>query len=193
MWLAACAPDCVASMAESDVRITAPWLWDVILAFAGEREVCDVCTEEDNPLRAPRFFTARTNGLASPWATTVQHVYRWTHYGNVPYSAGQVAQWQDKFTREGRLGLECLMLTQCDVSTGWYASIRENADARCHLGRRVTFLEPDGAGGYRPCKGGAKFGSQVAYWGPRRRRFARVFGAVGEVIHGLGPCELEGE
>jgi hypothetical protein len=175
---------------DTDVRITPDWLWQPVLTFVGpNRSICDVCTEENNPLGAQRFFTERTNGLTSRWATTLHDLRSTTYWGNVPFSRGQVSKWADKFTREARIGLECLMLTQADVSTDWYESIRLNADARCHLGRRVAFLSPDGKGGYVTAKGGAKFGTQIAYWGPRRRRFHRVFGALGEVIHGLGPQE----
>lgn len=177
-------------MKESDIRITPGWLLAALLNFAGNRLVCDVCTQPDNPLRADRFFTEETDGLRSPWAASVADVWRCTYWNNPPYSAGQVLQWSEKtITEAGMHGLEVLLLTQADVSTGWYRLIRDNADARCHLGRRVSFLEPDGAGGYRACPGGAKFGSQIAYFGPRRRRFERIFGAHGEVLHGLGPQE----
>ncbi len=175
---------------DTDVRITPSELWQSVLELAGQRLICDVCTEPNNPLKAARFFTEKTNGLTSPWARTASDIWRFFYFGNVPYSHGQVQRWAEKFTREARgYGLECLMLTQADVSTGWYAYLRDNADARCHLSKRVVFLEPDGEGGYRKCEGGAKFGSQLSYWGPRRRRFARIFGALGEVIHGLGPAE----
>lgn len=178
---------------DTDVRITPDWLWQVVLEFAGERAVCDVCTEEDNPLGAKRFFTKRTNGLTSLWSQALRDLRSTTYFANPPYSAGQVVLWADKVTQEARNGLECLLLTQADVSTGWYRVIGDNADARCHLDRRVSFLEPGPTGGYRPCKGGAKFGSQISYFGPRRRRFTRVFGAIGEVLHGLGPTEESGK
>ena len=176
--------------ADTDVRITPPELWSAVVDFKGQRLVCDVCTEENNPLNAARFFTERTNGLKAVWARNTSDLWRFLYWGNVPYSHGQVLKWAEKFTREARYyGLECLMLTQADVSTGWYAYLRDNVDARCHLGTRVAFLEPDGQGGYQKCESGAKFGSAVWYWGPRRRRFARIFGALGEVLHGLGPQE----
>lgn len=178
--------------ADTDVRITPPWLWQLVRDFAGERRICDVCTEPTNPLNADAFYTEATNGIASRWAQTARDVFTWTFWCNPPYSAGHVIEWADKAVREARAyPLEILMLTQADVSTGWYRFIRDNADARCHLGRRVQFLEPDGIGGFRPCKGGAKFGSQIAYLGPRRRRFARIFGGHGEILHGLGPQEIE--
>jgi hypothetical protein len=182
----------IRTAADTDVRVTPDWLLQTVRDFAGTHDLCDVCTEENNPLGARRFFTERTNGLTSRWATTLHDLRATVYFGNVPYGAGQVAPWADKFAKEGRFGLECLLLTQADVSTRWYRAIADNADARCHLSKRVIFLEPDGKGGYQPCKGGAKFGSQIAYMGPRRRRFARIFGALGEVISGLGPQEEGG-
>lgn len=176
-------------MSESDVRITPQPVWQLVRELAGDRDICDVCTEPDNPLGAARFFTAQDNALTSRWATTVHDLRRTLYWGNVPYSRGMVLEFAKCFEGWGRFGLECLMLTQCDVSTGWFAFLREAADARCQFGERVQFLEPDGAGGLRLCSGGAKFGSCFWYWGGRRRRFARVFGAHGEVIQGLGPRE----
>lgn len=174
---------------KSDVRIIPDWIRVVVREMAGERALVDVCTEPDNPIKADRWFTVDTDGLRSPWALTVCDVLRSTYWGNVPFSRGQVVLWADKFIREARAGLECLMLTQADVSTQWYGLIAQNADVRVHLDRRVQYLEPDGCGGYRPCSSGAKFGTQIAYWGPRRRRFARIFGGHGEILHGLGPAE----
>lgn len=178
------------TVADTDVRITPDWLWQAVLDFANQHFLCDVCTEEDNPLAADRYYTEQTNGLTSPWARSASDRWRFVYWGNVPFSRGQVQEWSEKFVREARnYGLECLLLTQADVSTEWYAFLRDNADARCHLSKRVQFLEPDGKGAYRACKGGAKFGTMISYWGPRRRRFARVFGAMGEVLPGLGPQE----
>lgn len=176
---------------ESDVRITPPWVMALVRELAGDRLLVDVCTEWDNPIGAERFYTEADDGLASPWAETARDVLRCTYWGNVPFSRGQVALWAAKFAREAQIGLEGLLLTQADVSTEWYALIRDNADARCHLNKRVQFLEPDGRGGYQPCKGGAKFGTQICYMGPRRRRFARIFGAHGEILPGWGPQERD--
>ena len=177
-------------MTDTDVRITPTWLWQLVRSFVGERAICDVCTEPSNPLGADAFYCKAVNGLEMQWASTARHVFGWTHWCNPPYSRGSVIQWAEKATREARAyPLEILMLTQADVSTDWYRVLRENADMRCHLGARVAFLEPDEQGGFRPCESGAKFGSQLSYWGPRRRRFARIFGAHGEILAGLGPQE----
>lgn len=175
-------------MSDSDIRITPDPLWDIVKAFAGDRLICDVATEKSNPLGAARFFTKRDNALTNLWASSSQEVFRWLYWCNTPYSRGQVIQFADACVRWAALGLEVLLLTQADVTTDWYEFVRLNADARCHLDRRVAFLKPGGRGKFVKTQG-AKFGSQVAYWGPRRRRFARIFGEHGEIIHGLGPQE----
>jgi hypothetical protein len=175
---------------ESDIRITPDWFWGWVLEFAGDRPICDVCTPSDNPLKARRYFDEQADGLRSTWGLTLREMFREVYWCNPPYSAGNVQRWAEKAVREARRGLEVLVLTQLDASTGWYRFLRDHADARAHVSRRVGFLEPNGRGGYRPCPGGAKFASQVAYFGPRRRRFARVFGGErGEILHGLGPAE----
>lgn len=175
---------------ETDTRITPAALWQVVQAFKGSRRVCDVCTTPDNPLRAELFFTERDDATSCRWATRLDEVHAITFWCNPPYSRGQVIRFAEVVVSWAELGLEVLLLTQADVSTDWYGFIRDNADVRCHLGKRVGFLKPDGRGGYEPLPG-AKFGSQVAYFGPRRRRFARVFGEHGEILHGLGPKENE--
>lgn len=171
----------------SDVRITPAWLLDMVRAFAGGEIALDVCTEADNPTRARIFYALSqgTNGLTQPWAFEAQGGQCW---GNVPYSVGQVAQWAAKAVREARVGAEILLLTKDDCRTKWNAYLRENADARCRIARGVGFLEPDGNGGYAQLVG-PRWGECLWYFGRRRRRFARVFGAIGEVIHGLGPLE----
>lgn len=170
-------------MSDSDVRITPRWLFDLLREFAADRYVFDVCTEPNNPLGAESF--AFEGGLEIQW-----RCLNWCNWCNPPYSRGQVILWANKAIREALRGAEIIMLTQADVSTRWYRHLRDQSDAVCLLSRRVGFLKPDGEGGYVPMTG-AKFGSAVWYWGRRRRRFARVFGAHGEVLTGLGPQERD--
>lgn len=170
-------------MTDTDIRITPTWLRDRVREFAGNRPLLDVCTQPDNPMKADIAYTVYDDGLSRPWLQCN------TSYCNPPYSRGNVIKWAHKAVREATMYAEVIMLTQADVSTEWYQYIASNADVRCHLHRRVQFLEPVEGGGYAPCVGGAKFGSQLAYWGRRRRRFADMFGASGEILHGLGPLE----
>jgi len=118
------------------------------------------------------------DGLEVSWYASV--------WCNPPYSRGQVIRWARKAIQEAVCGSEVLMLTPADVSTAWFRELRENCDAVCLLRRRVGFLRPDGT-----AMPGAKFGSAVWYFGPRRRRFDRIWGEHGHVDHGLGPLEVE--
>lgn len=174
---------------ESDVRITPEPVRRVFFALAGDRRTCDVATEPNNPMGADRIFTLQDNALTCRWAVRYDDVHGCTYWLNPPYSLGQIMLFAVRATFWARLGLEIVVLTPADTSTGWYEFLRNNADARCHFDSRVQFLEPDGEGGYRKCSGGAKTGSAAWYFGPRRRRFARIFGELGEILHGLGPQE----
>lgn len=171
-------------MSESDSRMTPGWLLDVVRRF--DAIELDPATDENNHARAHAFYTEDDDGLGKAW-----HVdgLVWL---NPPWSRGSVLTWASKAIREARSGAEILMLTLADVRTGWHRLLVDNADARCNIGRSVGFLEPLPGGGYKQLLGHT-MGCAVWYFGPRRRRFARVFGPVGEVIQGLGPCELEGE
>jgi len=171
---------------DSDVRITPPWLVEAVRKFVGDRLLRDVCTEDDNPVKADLFFTFDSDGLNQRW----HELESGTNWCNCPYSRGQVKLWASKCISEAVLGAEILLLTLADVRTAWYRQLRLNADARCHIGRSVGFLEPDGQGGYRQLPGHT-MGHAVWYWGQRRRRFESVFSRIGEVIHGLGPQETE--
>ena len=79
---------------------------------------------------------------------------------------------------------ECAWCSEPGDSVRGFCSV--NCDAVCFLGTRVGFLRPDGE-----AEPGAKFGSAVWYFGPRRRRFDRVWSEHGHVDHGLGPLEEE--
>lgn len=170
-------------MKDSDVRITPPWLVSLLREFCGDRRLFDACTEPDNPLGADKFTT--DSGLALMW----RNAYGDVTWCNPPYSRGQVQRWAEKAVSEAIVGAEILMLTKDDCRTSWSRYLRNNADARCRIERGVGFLEPDGKGGYAQLVG-PQWGSCVWYWGPRRRRFDRVFGAIGEVTHLLGPADL---
>lgn len=175
----------------SDIRITPPWIVAVAKEFAVPRTLHDVCTESDNPIGADSWWSwhegVGVDALCASWTGDGG-----TNWCNPPWSRGAVATWAAKAAREARHGAEILLLTLADVRTGWHAQLAENADARCQISRSVGFLEPTTVDGVRSYKQlpGHTMGCTVWYWGRRRRRFARVFGEIGEIIHGLGPREV---
>lgn len=182
---------------ESDIRITPEWFLEYVRAFTGGQIALDVCTEPSNPTGAADFFALPTNGLVHPWVYVADQAAARTRvpialalcWGNIPYSIGQVIQWAEKAAAEARLGAEILLLTKDDCRPKWNAYLRANTDARCRIAKAIGFLEPDGNGGYTQLTG-PRWGSCLWYFGRHRRRFERVFGPLGEVIHGLGPLEV---
>jgi hypothetical protein len=169
----------------SDKRITPKWLLDYARELGDGQIMLDVCTEPGNPTGATAYFTYAHNGLERDWAGISNGGLTWC---NTPYSRGSVMLWADKAVQEARRGCEILLLTKDDCRVSWNAFLRNNADARCRIARGVGFLEPDGEGGYRKMVG-PMWGSCLWYFGLRRRRFARIFGAIGEISHLLGPQE----
>lgn len=166
---------------ESDVRLTPSWLLDVVRQHGVI--TLDPCTVDANPTGAMRFYTPAQDGLRASWECDGR--LAWC---NPPWSRGQVIRWADKAIVEARLGSEIIMLTLADVRTSWFRKLADNADAYCLINRSVGFLElVDGAWKAKP---GHTMGCAAWYWGWRRRRFDRVFSAIGRVIHGLGPEEV---
>lgn len=180
----------------SDIRITPDWLLDIVREFAGGAIALDLCTQADNPARAYRFYTEDDDGLSMSWASALRQMplHRdWlisVGWGNVPYSAGQVIRWATKVVHEAREGADILLLTKDDCRTRWNRFLVQNVDARCRIAKGVGFLQPDGEGGYEKLSP-PRWGECLWYFGRNRRRFARVFGGIGEVIHGLGPVEVQ--
>lgn len=163
------------------------WVIRIVRDFAGDRRLVDVCTEPDNPTKADVFFTQANDGFENGWHGDPSQHTRWA---NVPYSRGQVQRWAERTVDAARFGFETLFLTKDDIRPGWHRYLADNADARCRIHRGIGFAKPraDGEGYERMI--GPRWGSCLWYFGPRRRRFDRVFNAIGEITHGLGPQEL---
>jgi hypothetical protein len=170
---------------ESDRRLTPEWLIALAREFGGGTIALDVCTEPRNPTGAEMFYTSVDNGLERDWLDYACGGLVWC---NCPFSIGQVQLWSDKCVLEARLGCEILLLTKDDCRTSWYAFLNENADLRCRIRRGVGFSEPDGNGGWRKMPA-PSWGHALHYFGRQRRRFTRIFGAIGEVTQLLGPQE----
>ena len=172
-------------MIESDRRITPASLLENIRLFSAIR--LDPCTEPDNPTGAGVFWTFHDDGLNRCWldSSCGQLVY-----ANVPFSRGQVELWAAKAIEEARGGCEIILLTKDDCRTAWNRLLVDNADMRCRIARGVGFLEPADDGTYRKLPGAA-WGTTLWAWTRRRRRFARIFGAIGEISWLQGPQEVD--
>lgn len=179
-------------MKESDRRLTPPWLLDVVRVFAPI--ALDPCTEPHNPTGALEWMAIDENcdGLASRWSTKLDGAPFGAEglcYVNPPFSRGQVSLWAGKCLHEAvAYGREIILLTKDDCRTTWNRYLTDNADVRCRVHRGAGFLEPAADGTWKQLVG-PSWGTALWYWGRRRRRFARVFGAIGEVTQLLGPQE----
>lgn len=173
-------------MKDTDIRLTPDWIAKVVREFAAPRALLDVCTQPDNPMGAASFYTETQDGLARVWCTSLLSKSDACWWCNPPFSC--IGPWVDKAVMEARHGAEGLLLSRSDNRTRWWQKLAQNADARCHITRSVAFLKPKDGGGYEPMAGDF-YAYQISYFGPRRRRFARMFEHLGEVVHSLGPLE----
>jgi hypothetical protein len=168
-------------MSESDLRLTPQWLLDVARDLFRGHIGFDPCNHPSNPTQAQAFLCSEDGDDGK--------VSRWNHraWCNMPYS--DIRPWAEKAVRESRSGTDAiLLLTPDDCRTKWYSFLIDNTDAHCRIRRGVGFLRPADGGGFEPLPG-PRWGSCVWFLGTERRRFSRVFGAIGNVTHGLGPQE----
>lgn len=178
-------------MADSNERWTPRWFLGLLHEWCDGPIALDTCTHESNPTQAQRFYApGYYDGLTDswdPWGTEdlprARHPITWC---NPPYGRGQLGKWSEKAVQEALDGVPILMLTPADSSTGWFATLRKNADAACLMSKRVGFVMPDG----QPLPG-AKFGSALWYWGRRCMAFHAFWERRGWVIDCPGPQEVQ--
>ena len=131
------------------------------------------------PSHAPDYEVV--NGLAMGWVTASGLVYV-----NPPYSRGQIGKWVGKMVDESSAGCEIIALLPARTGAAWCQLVIHGAEAVCFMNKRIRFDNPPpGEKNTSP-----RFDSMVAYWGPRREKFAAIFAAHG-VITGWSaviPC-----
>ncbi len=126
-------------------------------------------------VKAERYFTAATNGLAQPWvAETMWH--------NPPYSRGLINQFVDKHVEAiaaaaaGQPGVKsAIALVNTDNSTEWYQRMLESCTALCLPKGRIAF-ELDG----KPAVGN-EHPQTFFYNGCKLPLFSKVFSEFGTV------------
>lgn len=90
---------------------------------------------------------------------------------NPPYGRS-LGPWAEKVAQESKVGVEMAVLVPARPGSEWWRALCDARPVLCCLHQRVTFL---GA------VSGAPFPSAIFYFGPRRERFAQVFGDLGTI------------
>lgn len=151
----------------------------------------DPCTTLDNPTRARRIAVkslpghepiacggdvfATENGLAADfsWARVLQD-YGGLAFVNPPYSRGNLLAWMQRCYVEAGNGAEIIALPLCDTSTLWFHQFCvPPRTALCFWRGRLNFGNQVGEGNPNT--------SVLAYYGPRRYRFAAAFEDAGAI------------
>ena len=139
----------------------------------------DPCTEAWNPTFAAKCFTREENGLEQPWLLRHDAV-AWV---NPPYSRGQVSRWVTKIAHEsllheqGKVPVHVLLLVQADATAGWHKNATGLASALCRVAKRIPFIDPNTG----KTATGARFSSDLFYFGGRPHLFADVMRDLGRV------------
>ena len=126
----------------------------------------DPCSNEDSIVAANRKHDR--DGLDANWFTPVAEGLI---YVNPPYGR-DIGEWVNHCAAYGDASCEIVALLPARTDTKWFAHVW-TASALCFWRGRLRFLGAPSS---------APFPSVVAYWGPRRYRFADVFSEVGKVV-----------
>jgi phage N-6-adenine-methyltransferase len=123
-------------------------------------------------VRAARYFTAETDGLARPW--------RGRAWLNPPYSSPLIGRFVAKLLAEHLAGCvtQAVVLVDNRTDTRWFHALARRAAALCLTFGRIPFKRPDGTGD-SPTNG-----SCFVYLGRDVDKFAKVFGEIGLVFRG---------
>ena len=143
----------------------------------------DPCTSIDNPVGAMAYAIpvvrmvmppgCLVDGLSDAWTWRGACPEGALVYANPPYGR-EVGDWTERCRVEGQRGAEVIALLPARTDTRWFHRdvAPPAAQALCLWAGRLTFI-----GG----EAGAPFPSLLAYYGPRRHRFAAVFCDAGAI------------
>jgi phage N-6-adenine-methyltransferase len=120
----------------NDERRTPPEVFDPLHAIFGFE--LDPCTTEDNPLKLPRFYTPKQDGLTQPW--------NGKSFVNCGYSRGEIAKWIEKcrFEAKERNTFSFLLIPN-DTSTAWWRTAKALSWGHYKFPFRIRFMLADGS------------------------------------------------
>jgi hypothetical protein len=161
----------VAQNAGENEWYTPPKLIEAARVVLGDIEL-DPASHKDaqSVIKARRYYTAETDGLAKPWSGCV-----WL---NPPYSQPLVQQFSEKLVAEYNAGrvLAAVTLTNNATETSWAQSLLTAAAAICFPRGRVVFWAPGRSAA--PLQGQmlCYLGSDPGLFAAHFRLFGVVFG-----------------
>jgi ParB family transcriptional regulator, chromosome partitioning protein len=167
-------PDVTTNRKDTDERYTPGWLIEKARLVLGDID-CDSASSDlaNRTVRAKTYFAKEDDGLQQPWQGRVWCNYPWR---------GGFATWAAKFASEwaaGRMTAGCLL---APGEMAWRVGDLPSGGALWFPpnDQRPKFLDPVAnrwVGTRYPC--------WLVYYGPEKRKFAAVFGEVGQVYLGL--------
>jgi ParB family chromosome partitioning protein len=164
-----------ASDHDGDVWGTPPEYLDAARTVLGRIELDPATNLRAQELvRAERFYTAETNGLAQSWKAD-------TLWLNPPYSMPLIAKFAGRWAESVSGGVfgSSIMLVNNATDAAWFHAALEVCTAVCFTKGRIAFLDAD----RQPVKGNSH-GQAIFYAGPKLPLFRKTFGEFGAVLIG---------
>lgn len=137
---------------------------ELVRKVAGGHIGFDPCPNDES-IVDPIGHTQGRDGLEMDWSGCG------LVYANPPYGR-EIEKWVRRCHEYGTAGTEVVALLPARTDARWF-NYAWTADALCFWRGRLRFIGAPSS---------APFPSVVAYWGPRKYRFADVFSEVGKVV-----------
>jgi len=143
---------------------TPPWLFQEVERLAGGPVDLDPCTDEQNPLGVPFYYTEKENGLKQSWSIKDGAV---RVYVNPPYK--HALRWTEKAveTVQGNDRIVIYFLLPAFTDQPWYEVALAWCEEEWSVKGRVKFLRPDGRRATSPRFPSTLFGFGRTFGGGR--------------------------
>lgn len=141
----------------------------------------DPCTHATNPLGALMYFTRLDNGLKRSWLAELCATKTPSLWMNPPFGKG-ITAWIALFLAcvDAQRSMRALVLVPSRVGSRWYRELCDRSQCYCELDGRVRFEVLKGKR-LVPAKDCARWGVTLVYFGPNRKRAARMLAPYGAV------------